>query len=82
MKGSLREVVERADVARLELHGRPAVAVEGHVVVGPAQGHLQPLELQLAQLVPAHGLVLGVPDLVHRSPSVSAAARRLSPRPK
>ena len=36
-----------------------------HVVVDPAQSHLQAFELQLAQLVPAHALVFRVPDLVH-----------------
>ncbi len=64
-EGHLRQIVERADVAGLELERLPAVMMERNVVVRPAQGHLQSLELQFAQFVPAHGFILVVPDVVH-----------------
>ena len=55
-------VVEAAHVAGLDPQRRQLVAVEGDALVDAGHRGLQPLELQRAELLAVHRLVLRVPD--------------------
>ena len=66
-KGKLAEVFERSQIVGIELDLVEFFAVKGNVLVHPAQGRLEPLELQLRKLFPVHAFAFRLP--VHISTS-------------
>jgi len=51
------QVVERLQALGLDVEFIQQAPVEGHVLVAPVDGRLQPLELQLQQLLAVHALI-------------------------